>query len=70
MSKKKVDIISLDNKVVSNEVKKEEVKVNKNFVEIKQTKLKKEILLKNGRVYKKIDNQYGMYLDDGKVFKL
>lgn len=72
MAKKKVDIISEDNKPVSGETKKELIQVDKRFVKVTppQKTNTSSILIRNGRVYKKLDNQFGMYADNGEVFKL
>lgn len=71
--KKKVDIIGMDNKPINQEVQKEDVNIPKKFVNVKPTAPKvveSKILLHNGRVYKKLANGYGMYADDGSVFKI
>lgn len=72
MAKKKIDIISEDNKPVSRETKKELIQVDKRFVKATppQKTNTSSILIRNGRVYKKLDNQFGMYADNGEVFKL
>lgn len=76
MAKKNIQVISSDNKLVNNKVKKEPLKVDKRFV--KTTKVKTpqlqgkdySVLTRNGRVYKKLDNQYGIYADNGEMFHL
>lgn len=68
--KKKVDIISLDNKPVSNQIQNENIPVDKRFAKVKPIEKKDGILIRNGRVYKKLDSNYGMYADNGAVFKL
>ena len=70
--KANVNIISQENKVVSEEVKKEEQKIPMGFVNIKIEKPAKEnkVLIKNGRVYKDLHNGYGLYADNGEAFKL
>lgn len=71
--KKKVDVISLDNKPVNPEVQKEKVEVPTKFVKglcnIPKT-AESKIKLNNGRVYKDLSNGYGMYSDNGQVFRL
>lgn len=71
--KKKVDIISMNNKPVNKSVQNEPVKVSDKFVkEMKPTVIGKEktLLVRNGRVYKEIGNGYGIYADSGEVFKI
>ena len=71
--KKKVDIISMNNKPVNKSVQNEPVKVSDNFVkELKPRVIGKEkkLLVRNGRVYKEIGNGYGIYADSGEVFKI
>lgn len=71
--KKKVDIISLDNKPVNSEVQKEKVEVPAKFVNVAPTTPKvaeSKIKLNNGKVYKDLGNGYGMYSDNGQVFRL
>lgn len=70
MAKKKIKVIDMNNKSISNEAQKEEVHVNKKFVKVVVPKEEPKLLIRNGRVYKKLDNQYGMYADNGEVFKL
>ena len=71
--KKKVDVISLDNKLVNPEVQKEKVEIPTKFVKVVPTTPKtveSKIKLNNGRVYKDLGNGYGMYSDNGQVFRL
>ena len=74
--KKKVDIISMNNKPVNKSVQNEPVKVSDKFVkEMKEIKPRvigkeKKLLVRNGRVYKEIGNGYGIYADSGEVFKI
>lgn len=70
MTKKKIKVIDMNNKPISNEVQKEDIHVNKRFVKAVLPKEEEKILVRDGRVYKKLDNQYGMWSDNGKVFKL
>lgn len=66
-----VDIISLDNKPVNNDIKEDKEEVPARFVPTKPvTKNKSKILVHNGRVYKELKNGYGMYADNGQIFKL
>lgn len=68
--KKKVDIISMDNKPVSPQVQEENNSVDKRFVKVKPIEKKDGILIRNGRVFIKLDSNYGMYADNGDVFKI
>lgn len=71
--KKKVDVISLDNKPVNPQVQEEKVEVPTKFVKVCSTTPKtaeSKIKLHNGRVYKDLGNGYGMYSDNGQVFRL
>ena len=71
--KKKVDIISMNNKPVNKSVQNEPVKISDKFVkEMKPRVIDKEkkLLVRNGRVYKEIGNGYGIYADSGEVFKI
>ena len=71
--KKKVDVISLDNKPVNPQVQEEKVEVPAKFVKAMPNTPKtaeSKIKLHNGRVYKDLDNGYGMYSDNGQVFRL
>lgn len=71
--KKKVDVISLDNKPFNQEVQKEKVEIPTKFVKVAPTTPKtaeSKIKLNNGRVYKDLGNGYGMYADNGQVFRL
>lgn len=72
MAKKKVDIIGVDNKPMSDDIQSEPLKIDKRFVktELKAPKKKKVILTKNNRVYIELDKYHGMYADTGEVFKL
>jgi hypothetical protein len=70
--KKKVDVISLDNKPINPEVQKEKVEVPTKFVKVVPTTPKtaeSKIKLNNGRVYKNLGNGYCMYADNGEVFR-
>lgn len=75
MSKKNMKpTISLDNRPMSPEIQNEPKAIPKDFINIKpKTPVKKEGLpfsVYKGRVYKKLDNQFGMWADNGKVFNL
>lgn len=65
-----MDLIDINNKKLNNDIKNEPINIDYRFLGIKPKKEKKEILTRNGRVYKKLNNQYGMWADNGKVFKL
>ena len=70
--KKKVDVISLDNKPINPQVREEKVEIPTKFVNVKPTSPKvveSKIKLHNGRVYKDLGNGYGMYADNGEVFR-
>lgn len=71
IEKENVEIMSLDNKPISKEVIKEPVNVPDKFVKIpKRVEHTKSINVRNGRVYKELGNGYGVYSDDGSVFKI
>ena len=70
--KKKVDIISLDNKPINLQVQEEKVEIPTKLVNVKPTAPKvveSKIKLHNGRVYKDLGNGYCMYSDNGQVFR-
>ena len=70
--KKKVDVISLDNKPINPQVQEEKVEIPTKLVNVKPTSPKvveSKIKLHNGRVYKDLGNGYGMYADNGEVFR-
>lgn len=71
--KKKVDIISMNNKPINKDAQNEPVKVSDKFVKEMKPRLigkVKTLLVRNGRVYKEIGNGYGIYADSGEVFKI
>ena len=71
--KKKVDVISLDNKPVNPQVQEEKIEIPTKFVKVTSNIPKtaeSKIKLNNGRVYKDLGNGYGMYSDNGQVFRL
>lgn len=71
--KKKVDVISLDNKPVNPEVQEEKIEIPTKFIKVTSNAPKtaeSKIKLHNGRVYKNLGNGYGMYSDNGQVFRL
>ena len=71
--KKKVDVISLDNKPINPQAQEEKVEIPTKFVKVVPTTPKtaeSKIKLHNGRVYKELGNGYGMYSDNGQVFRL
>ncbi len=66
-----VDIISLDNQPVKNKIKEDKEETPAKFVPAKPaTNSKSKLLVHNGRVYKELKNGYGMYADNGQIFKL
>ena len=71
IEKEDIEIMSLDNKPINEEVVKEPVNVPDIFVKIpKIVEHTKTINVRNGRVYKELGNGYGIYSDDGSVFKI
>ena len=70
--KKKVDVISLDNKPINPQAQEEKVEIPTKLVNVKPTAPKvveSKIKLHNGRVYKDLGNGYCMYSDNGQVFR-
>lgn len=71
IEKENIEIMSLDNKPINEEVVKEPVNVPDKFVKIpKRVEHTKTINVRNGRVYRELGNGYGMYADDGTTFKI
>ena len=71
IKKENIEIMSLDNKPINKEAIKEPVNVPDKFVKIpKRAEHTKTINVRNGRVYKEIGNGYGIYSDDGSIFKI
>lgn len=71
IEKEKIEVMSLDNKPINKEVIKEPVNIHEKFVKIpKRVEHTKPINVRGGRVYKELGNGYGMYSDDGTVFKI
>lgn len=71
--KKKVDIIDMSNKPIKSDVQNEKVEINAKMVKVISKKPKiaeSKIKLNNGRVYKDLGNGYGMYADNGQVFRI
>lgn len=71
IKKENIEVMSLDNKPINKDVTKEKIVIPNKFVDVKPQKVevKKEIKINNGRVYKDLGNGYGMYADNGEVFK-
>lgn len=67
-----IDVITLDNSTISNEVIKEEEIVPPKFnpAPTKNNIKKKGILVHNGRVYKELSNGRGIYADNGQTFNI
>lgn len=68
-----IEIMSLDNKPISNKIVKEPVNIHDKFVNIKPqkpTSNNNNIKMKNGRVYKDLGNGVGMYADNGQTFRI
>lgn len=72
IKKEEIEIMSLDNKPIKKEVTKEPVNIPEKFVKTTPVKVehKNTIKVRNGRVYKELGNGYGIYSDDGSVFKI
>ena len=71
IEKENIEIMSLDNKPINKEVIKEPTNIPDKFVKMpKRAEHTKTINVRNGRVYKELGNGYGMYSDDGSVFKI
>ena len=71
IKKENIEIMSLDNKPINEDVIKEPVNIPDKFVKMpKRIEHTKSINVKDGRVYKELGNGYGMYSDDGTVFKI
>lgn len=71
--KKKVDIIDMSNKPIKSDVQNEKVEINAKMVKVISKKPKiaeSKIKLNSGRVYKDLGNGYGMYADNGQVFRV
>lgn len=66
------EIISLDNSPISPLIQEEKEIIPERFVNItpKKVEHKNKINIKNKRVYKDLGNGYGMYSDDGSIFKI
>lgn len=66
------EIISLDNSPISPLIQEEKEIIPEKFVNItpKKVEHKNKINIKNKRVYKDLENGYGMYSDDGSIFKI
>ena len=71
IKKENIEIMSLDNKPINEDVMKEPVNISDKFVKMpKRVERTKSINVRNGRVYKELGNGYGMYSDDGSIFKI
>lgn len=71
IEKKNIEVMSLDNKPINKEVIKEPVNIHEKFVKMpKRVEHTKPINVRGGRVYKELGSGYGMYSDDGTVFKI
>ena len=71
IEKENIEIMSLDNKPINEDVMKEPVNISDKFVKMpKRVERTKSINVRNGRVYKELGNGYGMYSDDGSIFKI
>lgn len=67
-----IELISSENKPINKNIKSEPISVHEKFIKIPRIEKenKKIINIKNGRVYKKLGNGYGIYADNGQLFKL
>lgn len=68
-----IEVMSLDNKPISNEVINEPINIPDKFVNVKPQKpvsTNNTINVRNGRVYKDLGNGIGMYSDTGETFKI
>ena len=72
IEKENIEVMTLDNKPINDDIQKEEIKIPKQFVKMPDKKIEqqKTINTNNGRVYKKLTNGYAMYADDCSIFKL
>lgn len=72
IKKENIELISTDNKPISNEVKNEPMSIPDKFVKQPPRKPNGETKIRmcKGRVYKPLGNGYGMFSDDGSVFKI
>lgn len=70
---KNIEVMSLNNKPISNEVVKEPTNIPDKFVNVKPQKpvpSNNTINVRNGRVYKDLGNGIGMYANDGQTFRM
>lgn len=71
IEKENIEVMSLDNKPINEDVIKEPANIRDKFVKMpKKVEHTKTIHVRNGRVYKELGNGYGVYSDDGSVFKI
>ena len=71
IEKENIEIMSLDNKPINKDVTKEPANIPDKFVKMpKKVEHTKTINVRNGRVYKELGNGYGIYSDDGSIFKI
>ena len=73
IEKENIEVMSLDNKPINNEVVKEPTNIPNKFINIpsqKPTTNENKIKIHNGRVYKDVGNGYGMYADNGETFRI
>ena len=70
--KKKVDVNNVDNKRVNPQLQEKKIEIPTKFVKVTPNAPKiaeSKIKLHNGRIYKDLGNGYGMYSDNGQVFR-
>lgn len=72
IKKENIELISTDNKSINNKVKDEPMSIPDKFVKQPPKKPNEETKIRmcKGRVYKPLGNGYGMFSDDGSVFKM
>ena len=71
IEKENIEVMSLDNKPINEDVIQEPANIRDKFVKMpKKVEHTKTIHVRNGRVYKELGNGYGVYSDDGSVFKI
>ena len=73
IEKENIEVMSLDNKPINNEVVKEPTNIPNKFINIlpqKPITNENKIKIHNGRVYKDVGNGYGMYADNGETFRI
>ena len=72
IEKENIEIMSLDNKPINKEVTEEPVNIPDKFVKIVSKPIVSDSRIKmhDGRVYKELGNEMGMFSDTGEVFRI